>query len=121
MSELNEEAVIVLCKCRKHHKTYGIRAEKIGYDNWAFTWAFPIKETVAKREGYDNSSVKGSITFTEEFPGCPYCGGMNWVVCSCGHLNCTIMENGVFICEWCGEQGTIGNYTGEAIFAGIDL
>ena len=120
MNEIND-AVVVLCKCGKHHKTYGIRAEKRESDSWACTWAFPIKESSAKREGYDKSSIKGNIVFTEEFPGCPYCGGRNWTVCSCGHLNCTLVTNGIFTCEWCGAQGTISDYTGEAISAGMDL
>lgn len=77
-----------------------------------FTWAFPIKESSAKHEGYDPSSVSGNIIFADEYPGCPYCGGRNMTVCSCGHLNCTIVTNGVFTCEWCGTQGTNGDYTG---------
>lgn len=120
MSE-EKEAVIVLCKCGESHKTYGIRAEKICHDNWVFTWAFPIKEDSAKREGYDKSFVKGNITFSAEYPEYPYCGNSNWTVCSCGHLNCTVVKNGVFTCEWCGARGTIGAYTGETIAAGMDL
>ncbi len=61
MAEGANEAVIVLCKCGNHHQTYGIRAEKLGHDSWTFTWAFPIKEVAAKREGFDKSSIKGKI------------------------------------------------------------
>lgn len=117
----NKEAVIILSKCGERHKTYGIRAEKKGKDTWIFNWAFPIKDDVAKREGYDKSSVKGNILFSEDYPGCPYCGGSSWTLCSCGHLSCTIVKDGVFTCEWCGAKGTIGAYTGEAITAGMDL
>ena len=119
MNEQNE-AVIVLCKCAEVHKTYGIRTERQSGDRWSFTWAFPIKEDSARREGYDKSFVKGVITYEENYPGCPYCGGRKWVVCSCGHLNCSVMKNGIFTCEWCGAQGMIGLYTGEAIAAGMD-
>lgn len=91
------EAVIVLCKCGKHHRTYGIRTEKRGIDKWAYTWAFPIKENVAKREGYDKTSIKGDVIFTDEFPGCPYCGGYKLTVCSCGHLNCTVLKKGFLL------------------------
>lgn len=120
MSEI-QQALVVLCKCGERHKTYGIRAEKTAPGEWALTWAFPIKESAAKREGYDRSSISGHIGFTEEYPGCPYCGQKQWTVCSCGHLNCTILRGGIFTCEWCGAQGTIGDYTGEAISAGMDL
>ena len=116
-----KEAVVVLCKCGEVHKTYGIRTEKTGHNNWMFTWAFPINETAAKHEGYDKTSVQGNISFSEEYPGCPYCRRSNWTVCSCGHLSCTVEKNGLFTCEWCGAQGKIGKYSGEAISAGMDL
>lgn len=121
MNEQNGEAVIILCKCGRYHKAYGIRTENIG-NNWICTWAFPIKEGSAKREGYDKTSIKGSITFANEYPGCPYCGGNNLTVCSCGHLNCTMLKDGRFTCEWCGAQGEISDYTGEeTIAAGSDV
>ena len=120
MNEFNE-AVVVLAKCREGHKTYGIRTERTGNDRWLATWAFPIKESSAKREKYDKTSIKGDILFSKEYPGCPYCGGYGLTLCTCGHLSCTILENSVFTCEWCGAQGRIGDYTGEAITAGIDL
>ena len=120
MSEL-KEAVIVLAKCAHSHKTYGMRVEKNGKDNWNVTWAFPIKESSAKREGYDKTTVKGNIQFSNEYPGCPYCGGTELTVCSCGHLGCTVVNNGIYTCEWCGSQGQLGGYGGEAITAGMDL
>lgn len=84
------------------------------------TWAFPIKESSAKREGYDKIRVQGQIDFAESYPGCPYCGQTGFTLCNCGHLNCTILRNGLFKCEWCGAEGTIGAYTGDAISAGVD-
>lgn len=115
------EAVVVLSKCAEVHKTYGIRAEKKAPGRWCFTWAFPIKESSAKREGYDRTSIGGHIDFTEEYPGCPYCGQIGFVACSCGHLSCNITKNGLFTCEWCGGTGTLGGYCGGTIKAGSDL
>lgn len=114
------EAVVVLAKCGKSHKAYDMRVEKMEKDHWLVTWAFPIKETAAKREGYDKTTVKGDIEFSDEYPGCPYCGGKAFTLCSCGHLNCTVVKSGIFTCEWCGTQGYLGDYTGEAITAGVD-
>ena len=114
------EAVVVLAKCGKGQKTYGMRVEKTGKDQWLVTWAFPIKDTAAKREGYDKATVEGTIEFSKEYPGCPYCGGKELTLCSCGHLNCTSVKNGLFTCAWCGTQGLLGAYTGEAIAAGMD-
>lgn len=50
MSDFNE-AVVLIAKCGERHKTYGMRLEKTGHDRWLTTWAFPIKESSAKREG----------------------------------------------------------------------
>lgn len=121
MKERPNEAVVVLCRCGTVHKTYGIRAEKVGHNKWRFTWAFPIRESSAKHEGYDKTNIGGSISCTDEYPGCPYCAEKNFVVCSCGHICCTVLKNGIFTCDWCGAQGTIGDYTGEVIMAGTDL
>lgn len=110
-------------KCMDIHamnKLYGMRLEKTGHDRWLTTWAFPIKESSAKREGYDKVQVKGDISFADDYPGCPYCGGHGLTLCSCGHLSCTILRNNIFTCEWCGTQGQIGDYSGETITAGTD-
>lgn len=45
-----------------------------------------IKEASEKREGYDKTTVKGQIEFTDEYSCCPYCGGYQLMVYSCGHL-----------------------------------
>lgn len=121
MQERPNEAVVVLCRCGTVYNTYAIRAEKVRHNRWRFTWAFPIRESSAKHEGYDKTNISGSISCTDEYPGCPYCAEKNFVVCNCGHICCTVLKNGIFTCDWCGAQGTIGDYTGEVITAGTDL
>ena len=121
MREQLNEAVIVLCKCTTNHKTYGMRAEKVGRNHWNLNWAFPIKEAAAKREGYDKTSIGGDIEYDAEYPGCPYCGVAGFARCGgCGHLTCNNFAFGIATCEWCGTQGTIGAYNGEKITAGMD-
>ena len=121
MQERPNEAVIVLCKCPTNHKTFGMRAEKIGNSHWNINWAFPIKDDAAKREGYDKSTIGGIIEYDALYPGCPYCSGSNFVLCGrCAHLCCNTFDNGLFTCEWCGNQGGIGAYNGERITAGMD-
>ena len=116
------EAVIILCKCGRRHKTFGIRTELIGRDCWEMNWAFPIKDATAGREGYDKTDIRGNIKIAESFPGCPYCEGKEYVLCStCGHLSCQIMNGDIFTCEWCGNTGLIEGYSGETqIIAGTD-
>ena len=119
MPETNE-AVIMTAKCGRTHKSFGLRTEHAGINQWKVTWAFPIKEAAARHEGYDHVSVKGNIVFDAAYPGCPFCGGHQLTVCSCGHLGCTVLNNGIYTCEWCGAQGHISDYNGERIQAGID-
>ena len=120
MSEM-PEAVIVIAKCKTQNKTYGMRFEKSRVNKWRVNWAFPMKEAAAKREGYDKTTVSGDIEFTNEYPGCPYCKETNLTLCGCGHLSCTHLVGGIFTCVWCGAKGTIGEYEGTAISAGIDV
>jgi len=114
------EAVVVLCKCPRRHEMYGIRTEKREDGAWNMTWAFPIKESVGKSEGFDKTSISGSVIMSDEYPGCPYCKQRSLTVCSCGRLNCTVIQNNMFTCDWCGMRGEIGAYHGEAISAGGD-
>ena len=103
------EATVALCKCGKTHKVYGVRFEKAGKKHWKYTWAFPIKESTAKHEGYDKTSIVGVIEPTNDYPGCPYCKAQSFVICSCGRLNCdnTSGLGGLFTCEWCGTTGKL--------------
>lgn len=115
-----KEAVVLLAKCGEQHKTYGMRAEKISNDHWIITWAFPIKESAAHREGYDKTTVRGTIEFSSDYPGCPYCGGNSITLCSCGNVSCTILKNDMFTCEWCKTDSTICDYNGEISFIGTE-
>ena len=116
------DAVVVLCKCAKTHRTFGIRAEKTGRDHWDFTWAFPIKEAAAQREGYDRTKVGGEIDFTDEYPGCPYCGNVGFGLCpNCKRLDCGYEIERLMPCEWCGHVASgVSDYSGEDIRAGMD-
>ena len=115
-----KSVLVAMVKCGKVHRTYGIRLEKNGNNDYVGTWAFPIKETAAKHEGYDKTVIRGGIRFANDYPGCPYCETSNLVVCDCGHLGCLILKDGKYRCEWCGTIGTLTDYTGQEISAGMD-
>ena len=109
-------ATVAVCKCKETHKLYGVRFEKVEEGLWAYTWAFPIKEDTAKREGYDGTMIKGAIVPTKDYPGCPYCGSKAFVICECGKLNCSIHSSDTrFTCEWCGMTGELTAYEGDGI------
>jgi hypothetical protein len=114
------EAVIALCKCKESKKTYGVRFERRGAKSWNYTWAFPMKEDSARREGYTGTTISGNVQPTREYPGCPYCGTKYFVVCQCGKLNCYISAGGRFTCAWCGQTGKLTAYAGDGIASGGD-
>lgn len=119
---MKTEAVIALCKCGETHKTYGVRFERTEDACWRYTWAFEINPKVAKREGYDSANISGSIVPSDDYPGCPHCGRKYFMVCSCGKLNCNIInDGGTATCNWCGSTGTISGYDGTGFTAGGDL
>ncbi len=100
------EANILLMKCPKTKKTYGVRIEKKSDGDWYRTWAFPIKERQAKSEGFDKTQVAGNLYPTEEYPGCPHCGSMNFVQCGkCKKISCWNGEENLH-CDWCGTEMT---------------
>lgn len=101
------EVSIALCKCKESKKTYGVRFERFGNNVWKYTWAFPIKEDTARREGYTTNMIHGEIEPDVDYPGCPYCGANHFILCECGKLNCNVVTGNIFTCEWCGSTGTL--------------
>jgi hypothetical protein len=106
MAKLN--AKVIMAKCSKTRKAFGIRIEQRGKD-WVRTWAFPMDERKAKREGYDANTVTGSMDATDEYPGCPHCGSGGFLLDGdCGHVSCAggLIDRGAYAectCPWCGE------------------
>lgn len=97
------EANIIMQKCSKAKKPFGVRVQLMSDGDWWRTWAFPMKESQGKNEGFDKNSVKGNMYATEEYPGCPYCHSMGFVQCgSCHKLTCWNGET-TMKCGWCGE------------------
>ena len=115
-----KEAVVLLAKCCAHQRTYGITAEKTAQEEWCMVWAFPLKESTARREGYDKTSIRGQLYTGPEYPGCPYCAAQHIVICKCGRVGCD--DGGtVYKCPWCGGTFGFGEYDGREITAGGDI
>jgi hypothetical protein len=98
--------VIVLGRCRRSRRPFGIRFEEKGRNRWLADWAFAVKETTAGREGYDRGEITGSFSFDPAFPGCPSCEARNLFKCDCGKVSCWGGE-AVVTCPWCGNTGQI--------------
>ena len=100
------KANVILAKCRTERELYGMQVEERNGD-WIRTWAFPIKEELATKEGFDKVQIHGSFQSTEDYPGCPYCGTEGFFVCStCGKLNCWNGET-TTVCKWCGKSAGV--------------
>jgi len=96
------EASVILSKCSVHNRTFGIRIEKRNSD-WVRTWAFKIDEAEARREGFDKTTITGTLDKCHDYPGCPYCGEISgFVLCGCGKLSCWNPGRKSIICYWCG-------------------
>ncbi len=114
------EAQVVLAKCRESKKTYAVRMEKDSF-GWKYNWAFIPSEERIKKENYAKTKIIGNIYPDSEYPGCPYCKAMNFVICSCGKINCYNNEEGEFVCGWCGSKGELFDYTGEGFDSAGDV
>ncbi len=103
-------ADVILMKCPETKRTYGVRIEECRGD-WLRTWAFPMDEKRAVREGYNKTKITGDFSASEDFNGCPYCGSKDFVFCGrCGKLSCWNKEERI-TCGWCGITGDITTTT----------
>lgn len=114
------EAQVALCKCREGN-VFGVRFEK-RQGVWTYDWAFKIKETEAREEGYESTKILGLIYPDPEYPGCPFCENQNFIVCDkCGKLNCRTQTEGLFTCRWCGQIGRLEIYNGSGVNGAGDI
>jgi len=104
--ELNctKKVQIIIGKCIKTGQLFGMRAEEFSPEIWSVTWAFPIKDKIAKNEGYDNTKISGFFNFTDTYPGCPHCGAKGSVLCRCGKTTCFDNDTTIGKCAWCNNQ-----------------
>ena len=99
-------ANVILAKCSADKELYGMRVEERDGD-WVRTWAFKIKEEMARHEGFDKVSINGTYSRTSAYPGCPYCGGNGFIVCGvCKKISCYHDEE-IGVCRWCGNASAV--------------
>lgn len=96
-----------------------MRFEEQGHRRWVLTWAFPLTAAAAAREGYAGGILEGEIETSDEFPGCPHCGDMNFVLCgNCERVTCNAAGATWFRCAWCESEGSIEGTIGRLKTAG---
>ena len=104
MTNLSNDAFAVLAFCEETKKPFGITVDKIQNGKYKIVWPFKINIETARREGYDSTSVRGSVDIDENFPGCPHCGSKQFWMCVCGHPICYHGQENLK-CPNCGASG----------------
>jgi hypothetical protein len=110
---------IVMCRCTRDRRCFGLRLERVEPRMWAATWAFAIKEAAAKKEGYDHAVIEGSFLPSREYPGCPHCHAPSFFGCNCGAVGCWDGRSQQVVCPGCGERIEL-NATLTSLKAGSD-
>lgn len=100
---------VVLARCAQESVSggFGIRMERGTTNQWLMTWAFPVKETSAKREGYDRTRLVGTFSAAPSYPGCPHCQSSNFFKCGCGKVACWNGYASEVTCPWCEQSGEL--------------
>lgn len=111
--------VIVMSRCSPSGQPFGIRFWEKSKDQWIANWAFAIKETYAKKEGYNLNTIVGMFTLDTTYPGCPYCNAKSIFKCGCGKVNCWDGMTSIVTCSWCNQIGELGGQF-ETLSAGED-
>ena len=106
---MGNNIAVVFARCARANESpgFGIRMERVKNDEWSLTWAFPVKETSAKREGYDKTRIVGTFSARSSYPGCPHCEASNFFQCCCGKVGCWNGYASEVICPWCEETGQL--------------
>lgn len=116
---MERNIVIVTGRCSCSKGGFGIRLERGPDNRWLATWSFALKESLAKREGYDKAQISGSFSLEPSYPGCPHCQGHGFFKCGCGKVACWNGESRTVTCPWCGQTGELGGEI-DSLDAGTD-
>lgn len=104
---LTNKAFVTTAMCSRSKQLFGITVDELCRGQYTFVWSFKLNEKRAQNEGFDKHSVKGGISFENDFPGCPYCGAKNFVFCGkCGSISCYHGE-GTTTCLKCGYTSRV--------------
>jgi hypothetical protein len=118
---ITPKVVIIMARCSRSKKSFGIRMEDKLAGQWSADWAFAMKEDAAKREGYDKSDISGNFSIDDTYPGCPYCEQLSFVKCGkCEKVSCGGEQGSTHVCPWCNNNAQISGYI-ESLSAGNDL
>lgn len=116
---MERSVAIVMSRCSGSKEGFGIRIERNSIKQWILTWAFAIKESIGKREGYGKSSISGPFVLAPTYSGCPHCQACSIFLCGCGKVACWNGERRSVTCPWCGLGGELSGEI-KSLDAGTD-
>lgn len=116
---MQAKVVVIVARCGRTRRTFGIRLEAKTARQWIADWAFAMKERSASKEGYDRTQISGSFGFDAAYPGCPHCEAQGAYNCACGKVVCWTGQEETATCPWCGAEGQVGGRV-EKLSAGVD-
>jgi hypothetical protein len=93
-------------RCTSTGRLFGVRYCKQGRC-WLAEATFPLDEQRARAFGRGSFRMRGH---TADYPGCPFCGGKDFVGCGCGELQCAPeadISGSYFTCPWCQNTGKV--------------
>lgn len=102
LSKRTKESKLLLCICSETKQKFCVRLDrKIGEYGWHMAYAFPFHRTM-KNENYINAQKEQLhiSSDTEEWNGCPFCGGKIMEFCRCGEIFCS-NRMGKLTCPTC--------------------
>jgi len=101
--------VIVKSRCCQNKESFAIRFEEKVQGQWYADWAFPVQETVSKKEGYDKNEIRGDIMLDSAYPDCPHCNNGSIILCSqCDKVSCHDSTSHLSLCAWCNISASVG-------------
>ncbi len=115
--KMKRTAMITPVKCMRSGKYFEIRWEQLGVRMWEATWSYKVSPPAPGTGGsfVSGGRISGKLKISNQFPGCPYCGGKVLTECSrCHQIYCHDIREGIHTkCPWDGAEGTIETGDGE--------
>lgn len=97
-SENYRRIVFGVFRCKKESKEFRVKIEEKSSGIWLLTQASPIESGI--KAYHEKLDIEGSFEF-DNYDGCPHCGAMGIILCTCGRIFCWNATTKKNKCPWC--------------------
>jgi hypothetical protein len=91
--------------CASTRRPYGLHFTRMEESWWVMDHAFPTRSLPSSiEEQADQRLIRGRISVSAEFSGCPHCRNTYALFCSCGGIFCVpgaAAKSLPLTCPWC--------------------